>query len=395
MKKVLIYLNKNELAPKGGPMGYVYNLKDGLDKLGRDKDIQIEFLDFEPKVSKTGTAVKAMKPGAVKTLLTAAKNYYKKSKILRGTNHFSSVDLNQYDMVHFHSVRLMYEVRDSLKSYNGTVALTSHSPTLLSKEIFDSLTDFEKKHFSGFYKKLSIMDEYCFNNADYLIFPCKEAEEPYYNNWSIYKDFHEKNENKFLYFPTGTLPKNAGMPKSEIRKKYNVPDDAFVISYVGRHNEIKGYGDLKRLAENILSKHKNVYFLIAGKEEPMKGLGHPHWIEAGWTDDPGSIIQGSDIFVLPNKETYFDLVMLEVLSLGQIVLASKTGGNKYFERFSDSGIRLYQNLDEAENDIEKFLTMPAGELSALREKNLKIYNENFTTEVFAENYIKVLKKIFK
>ena len=37
--------------------------------------------------------------------------------------------------------------------------------------------------------------------------------------------------------------------REDFRKKYGIPDNAFVISYAGRHNEIKGYADLKRLGE--------------------------------------------------------------------------------------------------------------------------------------------------
>ena len=35
-KKILIYLYEKELAPKGGPVGYNYNLKCQLDKMGVD-----------------------------------------------------------------------------------------------------------------------------------------------------------------------------------------------------------------------------------------------------------------------------------------------------------------------------------------------------------------------
>ena len=45
---------------------------------------------------------------------------------------------------------------------------------------------------------------------------------------------------------------------------------------------------------------------------------------SSWTNDPHSLINASDMFILPNKETYFDLIMLEVLSMGKIVLATNT-----------------------------------------------------------------------
>ncbi len=47
------------------------------------------------------------------------------------------------------------------------------------------------------------------------------------------------------------------------------------------------------------------------------------------------------------KETYFDLVMLEVLSLGKIIIASYTGGNKYFKSSFAKGVFTYSKLEEA------------------------------------------------
>ena len=171
-----------------------------------------------------------------------------------------------------------------------------------------------------------------------------------------------------------------------MRKKYGIPIDSFVISYVGRHNEIKGYDALKELGKHLLDAYDNVYVFIAGTEGPLYHLEHNRWIEVGWTKDPGSVIQASDIFVLPNKETYFDLVMLEVLSLGQIVVASYTGGNK-------SGIFLYNNNIEAENIISQIIKMPEEERKELRRKNLELYKAEFTNEAFAKRYINSLQKI--
>ena len=138
-----------------------------------------------------------------------------------------------------------------------------------------------------------------------------------------------EKKKKHRYMPTGIVGCKAKVNREDFRKKYGIPDNAFVISYAGRHNEIKGYADLKKLGEKLLAD-KNVYFLIAGKEEPMTGLKNDHWIEVGWTNDPHSLIAASDVFVLPNHETYFDLILLEVLSLGVPVVMSRTGGNKYF-----------------------------------------------------------------
>lgn len=124
----------------------------------------------------------------------------------------------------------------------------------------------------------------------------------------------------------------------------------------------------------------------------MKGLKDKRWIELGWTDKAHDIINAADIFILPNKETYFDLVLLEVMSIGKPVVLTYTGGNKYFKNFKDSGLFFYDynNIDSA---IEQINKIKKSDIQTLGEKNKMIFNENFTISIFTKRYIQLLEKI--
>ena len=165
------------------------------------------------------------------------------------------------------------------------------------------------------------------------------------------------------------------------------------MSYVGRHNEVKGYDSLKKMAARILNIKDDVFFLIAGKEEPLKGLKSQNWKEAGWINDAESVINAADVFILPNKETYFDLVLLEVLSMGKPVIISRTGGNKFFEKLNSDGIYVYESEKEAVDIILKMKEKGMEELENLGQMNQTIYEKYFTPLIFAQNYIKLLKDI--
>ena len=392
MKKVLIYLNENSLAPTGGSIGYNYTLKKGLQEIDNE-GIEIEYLQGKEVSADINNRVKNVKAAGLKKLITISKSVVKKGLMMYGPSHKAKVDLSIYDAVHFNRTIDLYWAKDSLRDYKGKVILTLHSPTMPCKQMISMLTNFEKKYMKWFYAKLPDIDNYAINRADNIIIACEEAEEPYYHEWPGYAEFHEKNKHKYVYMATGTAPKSALVTKEEMRKKYGIPQDAFVISYVGRHNEIKGYDALKDIGKHLLDANDSAYVFIAGTEGPLYHLEHNRWIEVGWTKDPGSVIQASDVFVLPNKETYFDLVMLEVLSLGQIVVASYTGGNKYFAKYENSGIFLYSNNAEAENIINTLIKMSEVERNELRKKNLELYKAEFTNEAFAKRYIDSLHKI--
>lgn len=389
-KEVLIYLYKDQLSPKGGPLGYNYNLMIQLKLMGYKN---IHFIESHSYTDSINKKINNIKYKWLKVFFIILKSIYKKTRTLYGHNHKAVVDLSKYDIIHFHSTMDMFNAKDSLKTYKGKVILTSHSPTLLSKEIYDRLSDFEKRYLHVLYKNLIKIDIYAFHRADYLIFPCKEAEEPYFHNWKDYEMFRRINAHKIKYLLTGIEKCHAQVPASEIRQKYKIPHSAFLVCYVGRHNEIKGYDQLKTIGKELLEKYPNLYFLIAGKEEPMKRISHPRWIEAGWTNDPHSIINASNVFILPNKETYFDLVMLEVLSLGKIIVASRTGGNKYFEHLDTKGIKLFNTPNEAVSLIEKIMNSDESQRAQMENSNLSLYEQYFTSSSFANNYIKLINSL--
>lgn len=384
-------MQEGDLAPKGGPSGYNYHLRQQLVGLGANN---IHFLPgYDQAARGANKLVNNISWKPLKIILTITKSIVRKTKQLYGSNKKSIVDLNDYDIVHFHSTMKMYRCMDSLNSYKGKVVLTSHCPTLESLQYIDMLTDWEKKHMMWLYKNLIKIDQYAFGRADYIVFPCPDAEEPYFNNWTEYKNIKESKKDNYRYILTGTEKRTAKRTRAEICKEYRIPEDAFILSYAGRHNEIKGYDVLKEIGEKVLSKYPNAYFLIAGAEEPLKGLNHDRWIEVGWTTDPHSLIAASDAFVLPNKETYFDLIMLEVLSLGKIVIASSTGGNKYFEKIEAKGVMTYKSPEEALSLIDKLYTMTSEEKIMLQKANEKLFDELFSLDVFGKNYVELINSL--
>ena len=395
--KGLIYFDKNILEPTGGPTGYLYNL---YNELLKENIQEIDFLDsYKGNLKSKNKKIFYHLPKSFQTIYRKLKKYLKRYKILEdifeNKNKKANIDIDKYDFIHFHSTVDMYMVKDSLKDYKGKVILTSHSPKAQFKEIIEDRT--ELKYYlkrKNDFDKLEEVDKYAFNRADIIIFPCEDAEEPYYNTWEDYKKIKEINKYKYMYLPTGILPIDIEDNTDEIRERYNIPKDAFVISYVGRHNEVKGYDSLKKIGKKILEKNENIYFLIGGNEHPITRLENKHWIEVGWTNKAHQLIQASDVFILPNKETYFDLILLEVLSIGKPVILTNTGGNKYFKKFDKAGL-YYYDYNNTDQVIEIIKEIQKEDLKKLGNINKKIMNENFTTEIFVKNYLKIINEIIK
>lgn len=385
MKNVLIYFPERKLAPKGGPAGYLNNLRMGLGNIALD-ELNIDFYKDAPVEFEENQSIRSMVPKRLKEIKRAYKyaNYLKRKLPI-------DRNLLAYDAIHFHKTEDMYLNRELLDQYKGKVILTSHTPCVPYQEIIGRLNPKDYILFKRKIDKLIEMDRYAFERADYIVFPCEEAEEPYYHTWEKYADI--RISEKYQYIPTGIMGCVAKVNRDEFRRKYNIPQDAFVVSYAGRHNEIKGYGDLKVVGEQLLNEHKDIYFLIAGKEGPIYSLKNNRWIEIGWTTDPHSLIAASDIFVLPNHETYFDLILLEVLSLGIPIVMSNTGGNRYFQKFYEKGLMFYDSLPTAIDKILLIKKMTQSERANIGKDLIELFNRDFTVQKFAANYVKIITKI--
>lgn len=378
----LIYFPKNKLKPTGGPAGYLWNLAQGLKGAGLSG---YEFLPDAPAEMTSNKFLQRVVPSRMKDA-----RRLRNLLALPQRASAAVVDYGSYEAIHFHSTEDLYLQRESLDGYAGRVVLTSHSPLAYHKELISRLNPKDAEAHADELKGIAVIDEYSFRRADYVIFPCPEAEEPYFHTWEGYAE--ARDEAKMRYVPTGIAPVSAKVGRDEVRARYGIPSDAFVVTYVGRHNQIKGYDVLQQVAPELFAD-QDVWFLVAGREGPLRGLDHPRWVEVGWTDDPHSVIAAADVFVLPNRETFFDLIMLEVLSLGQVVVASRTGGNKFFEKYGCPGIRLYDESEEMVQLVRGVKDADADERAAWGDACKELYKREFTVDVFARRYDAVMGEI--
>jgi len=389
MKKVLIFMRENNISPKGGPAGYVYNLLKGIKK---NEEVSFELLPSINTNKKIRSKYNSL-PANIKSIYRVFGRLKDYIKINNPDMGIDSDYLKQFDAIHFHSCVSLYKNLNTLNEYKGIVILTTHSPKPPHIEkIEDTYSNFEKRLYGKKHlRKYEIAVRESFLRADYIIFPCKEAEESYKNNWSEYDLVRRQIINRIKYLPTGvdSCLEKIKTNRQEVRTKYKIPENAFVVSYVGRHNSVKGYDTLKRIAQQF-SKKDNIYFLIAGEEAPLKRPDLDYWIEVGWTNDPYSLEGASDLFVLPNKETYFDLVLLEVLSIGINVLVTDTGGNKYFKQF-DGNIDFFNGVEDAKIKIQEVKNRIKKNASV--SKNRDLYLKYFTSDIFAYNYVKLINDI--
>lgn len=385
--KILIYADKNKLKPIGGPYGYLFNLAKGIES---ENISDIHFLNENDNIEEHSN-----KPFGIvmnKKVKNSLWIYYYISKALLGNGNESTEDFERYDAIHFHSTVDLYNNRKKLEHYKGRVILTSHSPKAFYLEVLDMMVQANVPFSKLLAKKFENIDRFAFKRCTDIIFPCHEAIEPYLHTWEFFRDNYKLLKDKMHFVITGLSCPDTVQP---IKLSF-IPneEERFIVSYVGRHNNIKGYDLLLRAAKKIEKIDPEIVFVAAGKEVPIKhDTNLTNWYELGWTDNPMGLVKASDLFILPNRETYFDIVLIEALASSSVVLISDTGGNKYFRKFNSNSIN-YFNTEDVDDMVHNILQIKnSGVTKTLREQSRAIYEKEFTPEKFALEYEKTVKSI--
>lgn len=388
MKKILVFDKKLPLKNTGGPGGYLWNLHTYLTQNRTEVNSTIQFYSDVIGGKDNGLAVffdKVIKFILAKFRLINLAKFY--------SIFYSSGSLNQeeidrittYDFVHIHDLTSMRAYGEKIKRNGTKIIYTTHTPELMVDEaIGGSVTLSAIFRTFNFLRRVYAKKELkAYELADYIMFPVRGVEDCYIRDFSFMRTFFDNAQN-IIYTPTAILDSQLSLNEN-ILGKHNIPKSSKIICYVGRHNEVKGYYYLKEIATILLSKRSDIYFIIGGSIGSAEPLLNKNWIELGWVNTQ-QLLSEVDCFILPNQQTYFDIIALEVLRSGVPLVTTRTGGNKYFESLEDNAVQYIPTSDAnaAAVLLEKIVS------DNIKEKGQKcreMYRKYFTFDSYVRKYL--------
>jgi D-inositol-3-phosphate glycosyltransferase len=125
----------------------------------------------------------------------------------------------------------------------------------------------------------------------------------------------------------------------EARTIFGLPHHGYTIGVLGRLDKLKGQHILLRAVPEVVKRHPNVVFLIAGDEtagehgykEYLLNLCRELDIERyvkyqPFTEDVPRLMAALDVFVLPSFSETFGLVVVEAMAMERPIIATNAGG---------------------------------------------------------------------
>ncbi|MDY6025502.1 glycosyltransferase [Bergeyella zoohelcum] len=91
--------------------------------------------------------------------------------------------------------------------------------------------------------------------------------------------FKGKKDDRFQVIYNGIDVYKFEIGNENLREEFNIPDSAFVIGHTGRLNEAKNHPTILKVAEKLIKKHQDIYFILCGNnvknglEQKVKELG--------------------------------------------------------------------------------------------------------------------------
>ena len=166
------------------------------------------------------------------------------------------------------------------------------------------------------------------------------------------------------------------------RKDINIPEDAYVIGYVGRLTPQKSPDTYIKAAKEIQKVIPNAYFLMVGTGELQteiielaEQLGLKDDVQVtGWVEDPMPYIKLFDQAMLLSRWEGFGLVLAEYMWAEKPIVATK--------------VDAIPNLIK---DEENGLLVEKDDVQAIAKAVVKIYKDGDLTRQFVETGKQVVR----
>ncbi|MFZ7173644.1 glycosyltransferase [[Pasteurella] aerogenes] len=349
--KILIFFPREVNINAGGPAGFLaHNLED------KPRD----FFDFSRDL--------APRKNVIQTILYRISRFfnslYKKQEFhkeyFKARDEFIKVKANEYKYLYFHEDIDYYRVKD-LISDDQVVIFQPHCPEIHSEEYRAYAPNNVQM-----YQYIQKAEKAVFERADVVILPNPECK-------PIYRTLYTKR-NAFYYILSGAKSTNTSV------ESVALPSDKINLMYIGRRNKVKGFDLVIDSFRKAREHRKDIHLFVIGKGEKIQEEGIS---DIGFSDNPISWYNSVDYLINANRQSYFDLSIIEAVSTGVPIIMSDNLGHQYYKNKSEL-ITTYDSNQEMA--LFHILMGKLQKREPSRQDNVLLYQQELTDLHYYERF---------
>lgn len=187
----------------------------------------------------------------------------------------------------------------------------------------------------------------------------------------------------------------------DIRKKYGIDDNAFVIGSVGRLAKVKGHSYLVEAMPNILEQIEYCQLLIAGEgpeRAHLESLIRKYKLRdrvklPGYIENIDQFLAAIDLFVLPSLTEGLPLVLLEAMAAGKPVVATAAGGILEVVETSDIGFLVPPADPSSLAESIKGIYRSKERMSNMVLRAKSIVRTKYSSDMMARQYLAIYSQL--
>lgn len=189
-----------------------------------------------------------------------------------------------------------------------------------------------------------------------------------------------------------------------VRAELGLPADAQLVGQIGRVDSFKGAPILVRAAKEVTARCPRAYFVFVGDAEP--GVQQALWEMAsqdgtddrlrftGVRDDVPRLLNAMDVMTLPSINEACSMAIIEAMTLGKPVVATRAGGNLELVKESVTGLLVERNASALAHALTELLPNP-DRRKAMGRAAQERASSLFSAQVMAQNMEQVYRQILE
>lgn len=212
-------------------------------------------------------------------------------------------------------------------------------------------------------------------------------------------------EDKIEVIYNGVNPARFAVHTMRVTRDYYAAPNEQIVFYVGRLVREKGVQVLLEAAPQILARHPQAKFIIAGKgpyAEELHRLAAALGIAqkvyfTGYVDDEtrNNLYSWADVAVFPSLYEPFGIVALEAMAARVPVVVADTGGLSEIVEHGVDGLKFYPGNSRSLADMVVWLLKDRQLAQGLRQKAFKKVQEKFSWRDIALKTRRLYQQVWK